>query len=280
MKAKLKERLDVFSDAIIAILITIMVLELPVEIHGQSVHYAQLFYAVGIYLVSFCFIANLWYQHAVIFNEAKTVPNRIVVLDLLFLFLLSLMPTFTRLMTEATTQVTVLMYGGLSLVISLLFRWIAKTIIHEKYTDKKDMRKVYNVIYGDSYLESGLLYLGIMVLGYFWPRVALVLYIIMPIRSFISDSAEREEMDEVAKMDVQGRHGLLEMSHSDQRQFKRLLLDYTRQARRAGKESAEQKAAWQNFSHQVQQKFGISDATLALWLQQSRQRGFEPRRHQ
>lgn len=67
MKAKLKERLDVFSDAIIAILITIMVLELPVEIHGQSVHYAQLFHAVGIYLVSFCFIANLWYQHAVIF---------------------------------------------------------------------------------------------------------------------------------------------------------------------------------------------------------------------
>ncbi|MFR0554539.1 TMEM175 family protein [Loigolactobacillus coryniformis] len=47
------------------------------------------------YCVSFCFIANLWYQHAVIFNEAKMVPNRIVIL--------SLMPTFTRLMTEAMT---------------------------------------------------------------------------------------------------------------------------------------------------------------------------------
>lgn len=82
-----------------------------------------------------------------------------------------------------------LVYGGLNLVISLLFSWIAKTIIHEKYPDKNDMRKVYNVIYGDSYLESGLLYLGIMVLGYFWPRVALVRYIIMPIHSFISDSA-------------------------------------------------------------------------------------------
>jgi len=36
MKAKLKERLDVFSDAN---LITIMVLAVSVEIHGQSIHY-------------------------------------------------------------------------------------------------------------------------------------------------------------------------------------------------------------------------------------------------
>ncbi|MBW4801215.1 hypothetical protein [Loigolactobacillus coryniformis] len=69
------------------------------------------------------------------------------------------------------------------------------------------------------------------------------------------------------KWTYRGQHGLLEMSHSDQQQFKRLLLDYTRQARRAGKELAEQKTAWQNFSHQVRQKFGIFDATLALWLQ-------------
>ena len=59
---KLKKRLDAFSDAIIAIIITIIVLELPIHVVNGTVDYVQLFRSVGIYIVSFCFVANLWYQ--------------------------------------------------------------------------------------------------------------------------------------------------------------------------------------------------------------------------
>ncbi|ANZ65055.1 hypothetical protein AYR62_13860 [Secundilactobacillus paracollinoides] len=128
MKAKLKERLDVFADAVIAIIITIMVMSLPLDIHNGVVDYPQLFKSIGIYLVSFCFIANLWYQHALVFNEAETVANRVIVFDLILLFLMSLMPAFTRLMTTVTNSDNVMLYGGLSLLISFIFSWISRTI--------------------------------------------------------------------------------------------------------------------------------------------------------
>lgn len=87
MQKKLKDRLDVFVDAIIAILITVMVLELPIEITNGVLNYQSLFTAIGIYAVSFSFIANLWYQHAVIFNEVEKVSNGLVVVDLILIFL-------------------------------------------------------------------------------------------------------------------------------------------------------------------------------------------------
>lgn len=180
MKEKLKGRLDVFVDAIIAILITVMVLELPIQINNGVLDYRSLFTAIGIYAVSFCFIANLWYQHAVIFNEVEKISNGVVVGDLALMFFVSLIPTFTRLMAIDTNSMTVVMYGVLDLVISVLFRRIVKTIIHDKYTDKDDMRKLYNVIYGTAFLESWISYLILIVIGYFFPKFSLILFIIIP----------------------------------------------------------------------------------------------------
>lgn len=279
MKAKLKERLDVFSDAIIAILITIMVLELPISIHAGVVDYFQVFKSIGIYLVSFCFIANLWYQHAIIFNEAEEVPNRILVLDLIFLFFTSLIPTFTRLMTTETSSISVSLYGILCLIISLVFRRISKTIIHEKYTEKSDMRKVYNAIYGRGFWDSGFLYLILSIVGYFFPKVALIFFIITPIRSFIVHSLDREEFTEIQNMDEKGIADFAALSHLEQRKFKRLIRDYLYQANKVGYNQEAQKLAWQQFADKAKTEFGISDVTLGKWFAASNQHRFRGRQH-
>lgn len=277
MKAKLKERLDVFTDAIIAILITIMVLELPISIHAGVVDYPQVFKSIGIYLVSFCFIANLWYQHAIIFNEAEEVPNRILVMDLGLMFFLSLIPTFTRLMTTETSNISVALYGCLCLIISMIFRQISKTIIHDKYTDKADMRKVYSAIYGNGYWDSGILYLVLSIVGYFWPHIALVFFIIIPIRSFIVHSIDHEEFSEIRNMDETGIRDFVALPASDQRKFKRLMRNYLYQANKAGHNQTDQKAAWQQFSQNIKGEFDVSDETLGKWFNASNQKRFRGR---
>lgn len=274
MKAKLKERLDVFSDAIIAILITIMVLELPISIHSGVVDYLQVFKSIGIYLVSFCFIANLWYQHAIIFNEAEEIPNRILGLDLIFLFFTSLIPTFTRLMTTETSSISVTLYGVLCLIISLIFRRISKTIIHEKYTDKLEMRKVYTVIYGRGFWDSGILYLVLSIVGYFFPKIALVFFIIIPIRSFIVHSIDHDEFNEIKNMDEEGIKDFVALPASEQRKFKHLIRNYLYQVNKVGRDQEQQKLAWQQFADRAKSEFGISDATLGRWFKASNQRRF------
>lgn len=148
-------------------------MSLPLDIHNGVVDYAQLFKSIGIYLVSFCFIANLWYQHALVFNEAETVANRVVVFDLILLFLMSLMPAFTRLITTVTNADSVMLYGGLSLLISFIFSWISRTIIQGKYTDKAAMTQIYKSIFGSTVWNSWIIYIIIIGLGYFYPEVAL-----------------------------------------------------------------------------------------------------------
>lgn len=269
MQSKLKERLDMFSDAIIAILITIMVLELPITLHSGVVDYPQLFKSIGIYAVSFCFIANLWYQHAVIFNEAETVPNAIIVLDLVFLFSMSLIPTFTRMMTLETTNINVMLYAGLCFIISSVFRRISKTVIHAKYTDQADMRQLYNVIYGSGYLDSGIMYVVLAFLGYFFPKVVLVLLIIIPVRSFISHARDNAELNELEKMDDSDKREFLTLSIKEQRRFRQLLQHYFSQARRMHDDQAGQQQAWAAFAKMAKDEFHVSDQTLGKWMHSS-----------
>lgn len=269
MQSKLKERLDMFSDAIIAILITIMVLELPITLHSGVVDYAQLFKSIGIYAVSFCFIANLWYQHAVIFNEAETVPNAIIVLDLVFLFSMSLIPTFTRMMTSETTNINVMLYAALCLIISHVFRRISKTVIHDKYTDKADMRQLYNVIYGSGYLDSGAMYVVLIILGYFFPKVVLVLLIIIPVRSFISHARDSAELNELEQMDDADKREFLALSIKEQRRFRELLRQYFSQSRKMHDDQVGQQQAWAEFAQTAKDEFHVSDQTLGKWMHSS-----------
>ncbi|WP_262316284.1 TMEM175 family protein [Lacticaseibacillus parakribbianus] len=197
---KLKTRLDAFSDAIIAIIITIMVLSIPPVLHDSVASYLQLGKSVGIYLISFLFIANIWYQHATAFAEIDTVTYRLLLLDLLFLGPLALMPLLTKMMALNTTRWTVMLYGLLQLLVNWLFRLLAKSIIHLQYTDRSEMRKVYTKIYGDNNVLLSAWSLIALVAGYFWPEAAMFFYLAYPILMFILSATARQQFSEVESL--------------------------------------------------------------------------------
>ncbi|WP_127849075.1 TMEM175 family protein [Lacticaseibacillus hulanensis] len=269
----MKKRLDAFADAVIAIILTIMVLELPIEtVHGQF-DYLALAEAVGVYAVSFCFVANIWYQHAIAMGEAETIKRDTIIWDLVLLFLLSLVPASTRAMTMIASNYTVMVYGILYLLVSIVLRVIVRHIVHEKYTEKSDMAKIYASIYGDHNLESWSLIAANIVLAYFFPRVAMVFFIVITVRSFFANSGEQSELEEAGAMTADGRQHFIAMSPLQKRTFMNALQRYMKQEVHDAGTLELAGANWDKFAQQMQKQFGIQPADLKKWLEQRRFRG-------
>jgi uncharacterized membrane protein len=93
-------RLEAFSDGVLAIIITIMVLELR---KPEGDHFADLATSVpGIlgYLMSFVYVGIYWNNHHHLFQITQRVNGRVLWANLLLLFSLSLMPFSTAWMEE------------------------------------------------------------------------------------------------------------------------------------------------------------------------------------
>ena len=70
-----KERVILFSDAVYAIVLTLMVIDILIAITGGDIDWRALAGTIGIYLVSFCFVVNLWFQTAQAFERVTAIPN-------------------------------------------------------------------------------------------------------------------------------------------------------------------------------------------------------------
>ena len=93
-------RLEAFSDGVLAIIITIMVLELKIP-HGSDVASLRPLIPVFLsYLLSFVFLGIYWNNHHHLLQATRQVDGRVLWANLLLLFWLSLVPFFTGWMGE------------------------------------------------------------------------------------------------------------------------------------------------------------------------------------
>ncbi len=120
-----KGRIEAFSDGVIAIIITIMVLELKVP-HGASIEALQPLFPVFIsYILSFTFIAIYWNNHHHLFQAVEKVNGNILWANMHLLFWLTLIPFVTAWMGEnGFAGWPVALYG-----LDLLFSGIAYYIL-------------------------------------------------------------------------------------------------------------------------------------------------------
>ncbi len=107
-----KGRLEAFSDGVIAILITIMVLELKVP-HGADFHALQPLTPVFLsYVLSFVYLGIYWNNHHHLLQAVKRVNGKILWANMHLLFWLSLIPVTTGWMGENHLEpLPVALYG-------------------------------------------------------------------------------------------------------------------------------------------------------------------------
>lgn len=197
----MKERVVLFSDAIIAIILTIMVLELPVDyLQNGTVDLSSLFRSIGIYFISFCFVANVWFQTAYAFKKIDEVKNKTLVSYMLLLFVLSLVPTVTRILIEHTNKQTILLYGVLTFIVMLIMNRVIVSVT--KQTDKNSEVLKFTVDeLNKQELFSIILRTLLIIFSYFFVHIALVIYLFLPIIEFLQNIVDREEEKLVGTLD-------------------------------------------------------------------------------
>ncbi len=168
-----KNRLEAFSDGVLAIIITIMVLELKVPQAIDLAGLKPLLPKVLSYVLSFLYVGIYWNNHHHMFHSTQQVTGGILWANLHLLFWLSLLPFTTGWMGEnhlAPTPTAV--YGFVLLMAGLAYYILQQTIIAQQGRNSllkaaigKDWKgKLSPVLYGiaiplafvSSWIASGL----------------------------------------------------------------------------------------------------------------------------
>ena len=122
-------RVEAFSDGVIAIIITIMVLELhPPLAEGWDKLAAQwpVFFA---YVLSYAYVAIYWVNHHQLFGFARRVSNALIWSNILLLFALSLVPFSTSYLGEQHfTRTATWVYLATMIFPGLVYIWLQATI--------------------------------------------------------------------------------------------------------------------------------------------------------
>ncbi|GEK28766.1 TMEM175 family protein [Furfurilactobacillus siliginis] len=90
-----RSRLESFTDAILAIIMTIMALEIHTPSHPNWTSFSTLFLPLFAYFVSFFGLTNLWMAHHQLIHNVKEVGYRSVFLNMLLLFWVTMVPVST-----------------------------------------------------------------------------------------------------------------------------------------------------------------------------------------
>ena len=178
-------RLETFSDGVIAIIITIMVLELGVPHEPTFDALEPLLPVVLAYALSFVNLGIYWNNHHHMFTAVDRVNGRIMWANLHLLFWLSLFPFMTGWMGENDfASLPVGAYGLVSLLGAIAYFILQRTIIAEQGQGSKLATAVGRDIKGKI---SPLLYLAGVALAAPLRWVSLALYVIVALMWLIPD---------------------------------------------------------------------------------------------
>lgn len=187
MELKLgKNRLEAFSDAVIAIIMTIMVLEIKVQ-HGSKLAALQVLVPVFLtYVLSFIYLAIYWNNHHHMLHVAEKVNGKILWANMHLLFWLSLLPFVTGWMGENHfTPVPTMLYGIVLLLAAIAYFILQQTIIASQGKNSVLAKALGKDLKGKS---SPLLYLLGIIIAPFVPWAAVVIYTIVALMWLVPDS--------------------------------------------------------------------------------------------
>lgn len=186
-----KGRLEAFSDGVIAIIITIMVLELRPPEGGSLSDLLPLLPKFLSYILSFVFIGIYWNNHHHLLQAAKGVNGSILWANMHLLFWMSIIPFTTSWMGEHFASTPVAIYGAVLWVTGLAYYILTRALISHHGADSTLGEAIGRDEKG---LRSLFLYTAAIVLAFVSPWVSAGLYVVVAIIWFIPDRRIEEKV--------------------------------------------------------------------------------------
>jgi uncharacterized membrane protein len=180
-----KSRLEAFTDGVVAIIITIMVLELRVPHEPTWEALRPLLPVFLSYALSFVYIGIYWNNHHHMLHAAQRVSGAILWANLYLLFWLSLIPFTTAWMDENHyAAVPTALYGAVLLMAAIAYLILQQLIIASQGSSSLLKRAVGSDWKGRL---SPLLYAAATLTAFLSTRVSLVIYVLTALMWLIPD---------------------------------------------------------------------------------------------
>ncbi len=189
-----KGRLEAFSDGVIAILITIMVLELKIP-HGTDLEALRPLLPVFLtYVLSFVYLAIYWNNHHHMLHATDHINGKILWANMHLLFWLSLIPFVTGWMGENHfAPLPTAVYGAVLLAAAIAYFVLQTTIIRQQGPNSKLRAAIGKDVKGKL---SPLIYLAAIPLAFVHEGISEALYVFAALIWLIPDRRIESKLDQ------------------------------------------------------------------------------------
>lgn len=181
-----KGRVEAFSDGVLAVAITLLVLDLRVDVHGGSLA-AQLRHdwpSYAAYLISFFVVGVVWVNHHALFSLARHLDRTVVFYNLVLLMFVTTIPFTTSTMAEylreggANERVAIVLYGlsteGMAVMfVVILGHLLRHNLLHRPATPQESRSALRRFGLGS------LLYPVVTLIGLVSPEAMLGCYVVL-----------------------------------------------------------------------------------------------------
>ena len=186
-------RLNSFTDGVIAIIITIMVLELPVPKAAGMAALKPELTLFAAYALAFIKVGIYWFQHHHLLQASKRVDGRVLLTNLFFLFWLSLVPFVVRWVGEAgVTRDTVVAFGVVMLLCASSVALLRSALLAANDVDAPIARLAARGRKGQVTIAAYIVAIGVALL---WPLIAVAIYFAVAAMWLVPDKRFEQIVD-------------------------------------------------------------------------------------
>jgi uncharacterized membrane protein len=186
-------RLNSFTDGVVAVIITIMVLELPVPKSPGLAALKPLTVLLVVYALSFVKVGIYWSQHHNMLAAARRVNGGVLLANLFFLFWLSLVPFVVRWIGETgIVRDTIIAFG-----VIMLLCFLSSVLLREALLNANDADAPIVKASGRSWkgIATGIAYLFAIPLAFLWPWFSVAIYVAVAFLWLVPDRRFESQLD-------------------------------------------------------------------------------------